>query len=91
MNAIAALDTAGRPRSPATLPGYHTGRAPRNKRREVGMDAWGIRSVVATCLAGGLSNATVVELDGGHAGLVEYPDDFLAALMGSNVSGDTGR
>ena len=25
------LDAAGRPRSPATLPGYHTGRPPRNK------------------------------------------------------------
>ena len=25
------LDAAGRPRSPATLPEFHTGRAPRNK------------------------------------------------------------
>jgi hypothetical protein len=25
------LDAAGRPRSPATLPGYHAGRPPRNK------------------------------------------------------------
>lgn len=33
MDSIAALDAAGRPRSPATLPGYHAGRAPRNKGR----------------------------------------------------------
>lgn len=25
------LDAAGRPRSPATMPGYHAGRPPRNK------------------------------------------------------------
>jgi hypothetical protein len=25
------FDAAGRPRSPATLPGYHAGRTPRNK------------------------------------------------------------
>jgi hypothetical protein len=25
------LDSAGRRRSPATMPGYHTGRSPRNK------------------------------------------------------------
>lgn len=27
----AVLDSAGRRRSPATLPGFHAGRAPRNK------------------------------------------------------------
>jgi len=37
------LDVAGHRRSPATMPGYHRGRPPRNtggKRREVGMDRW---------------------------------------------------
>jgi hypothetical protein len=34
MDAIATLDAAGRQRSPATLPGYHAGRAPRNKGRK---------------------------------------------------------
>ena len=31
MTVSAVLDSAGRRRSPATLPGFHTGRAPRNK------------------------------------------------------------
>jgi hypothetical protein len=31
MSVLSALDAAGRPRSPATLPGYHAGRLPRNK------------------------------------------------------------
>jgi integrase len=31
MNALSALDAAGRRRSPATMPGYHGGRPPRNK------------------------------------------------------------
>jgi pimeloyl-ACP methyl ester carboxylesterase len=35
---------------------------------------------VVDVLAAGLPKATVFELDGGHAGLVEHPEDFLAAL-----------
>jgi hypothetical protein len=31
MPVSAVLDSAGRRRSPATLPGFHAGRAPRNK------------------------------------------------------------
>jgi integrase len=31
MTALSGFDAAGRRRSPATLPGYHAGRAPRNK------------------------------------------------------------
>ena len=31
MTVPVALDSAGRRRSPATLPGFHSGRAPRNK------------------------------------------------------------
>jgi integrase len=31
MTTLFALDAAGRPRSPATMPGYHAGRPPRNK------------------------------------------------------------
>ena len=32
------LDAAGRRRSPATLPGYHAGRPPRNKGRRYPAD-----------------------------------------------------
>jgi hypothetical protein len=31
MTTMSVLDAAGRRRSPATLPGYHAGRPPRNK------------------------------------------------------------
>jgi hypothetical protein len=31
MTVLSALDAAGRRRSPATLPGYHAGRSPRNE------------------------------------------------------------
>jgi hypothetical protein len=31
MPALSSLDAAGRGRSPATVPGYHLGRPPRNK------------------------------------------------------------
>jgi len=31
MIVLSALDSAGRRRSPATMPGYHAGRPPRNK------------------------------------------------------------
>jgi integrase len=31
MTVLSALDSAGRRRSPATMPGYHAGRTPRNK------------------------------------------------------------
>lgn len=37
---------------------------------------------VADVLAAGLPDATVVDLDGGHACLLESPDDFVAALNG---------
>src|ERR1700736_6713836 len=33
MTVSSVLDSAGRRRSPATLPGFHAGRAPRNKGR----------------------------------------------------------
>jgi hypothetical protein len=31
MTTMSVLDAAGRRRSPATMPGYHAGRPPRNK------------------------------------------------------------
>jgi pimeloyl-ACP methyl ester carboxylesterase len=45
-----------------------------------------LRSVV-DILAQGMPDATVVELDGGHACILESPEDFIAAL-GSHVGGD---
>ena len=38
MTVLSVLDAAGRRRSPATLPGYHAGRPPRNKGDGRGRD-----------------------------------------------------
>ena len=41
------LDAAGRPRSPATLPGYHAGRPPRNKGQRYPADPPTVVDIVA--------------------------------------------
>jgi len=41
------LDAAGRPRSPATLPGYHAGRSPRNKGQRYPADPPTVAEIVA--------------------------------------------
>jgi integrase len=41
------LDVAGRPRSPATLPGYHAGRSPRNKAQRCPADPPAVAEIVA--------------------------------------------
>ena len=41
------LDAAGRPRSPATMPGYHSGRPPRNKGIRYPADAPQVEEIVA--------------------------------------------
>ena len=46
MTVSAALDAAGRRRSPATMPGYHAGRPPRNKGR-LSRDPPSVEEIVA--------------------------------------------
>jgi hypothetical protein len=41
------LDPAGRPRSPATVPGFHSGRAPRNKGLRYPPDPPTVEEIVA--------------------------------------------
>ena len=41
------LDAAGRPRSPATMPGFHSGRPPRNKGRRYPADPPTVVEIVA--------------------------------------------
>jgi integrase len=41
------LDAAGRPRSPATMPGYHAGRPPRNKGMRYPADPPRVEEIVA--------------------------------------------
>src|SRR4051812_10610955 len=47
MPALAFLDAAGRRRSPATLPGFHSGRAPRNKGRRYPADPPPVEEIIA--------------------------------------------
>ena len=47
MTVSAVLDSAGRRRSPATLPGYHAGRPPRNKGRLYPADPPSVEEIIA--------------------------------------------
>lgn len=47
MTVLSALDAAGRRRSPATLPGYHAGRPPRNKGLQYPADPPTVDEIVA--------------------------------------------
>src|SRR3954471_1848887 len=47
------LDAAGRRRSPATLPGFHVGRSPRNKGRRYPADPPSIEEIVAVMRTAG--------------------------------------
>jgi site-specific recombinase XerD len=53
MNSQIKLDAAGRPRSPATLPGYNAGRPPRNKGRRYPADPPRVEEIVAVMRAAG--------------------------------------
>lgn len=45
---VTVLDAAGRPRSPATMPGFHAGRPPRNKGQRYPADPPRVEEIVAT-------------------------------------------
>jgi hypothetical protein len=47
MTVLSGLDAAGRRRSPATLPGYHAGRSPRNKGMRYPADPPTVEEIVA--------------------------------------------
>jgi hypothetical protein len=47
MAVLSSLDAAGRRRSPATLPGYHAGRPPRNKGMHYPADPHTVEEIVA--------------------------------------------
>lgn len=47
MTESTVLDSAGRRRSPATMPGYHAGRPPRNKGRRYPADPPTVEEIVA--------------------------------------------
>jgi integrase len=53
MTVNAALDSAGRRRSPATMPGYHAGRPPRNKGLLYPADPPTVQEIVAVMRAAG--------------------------------------
>jgi hypothetical protein len=47
MTVSAVLDAAGRRRSPATMPGYHAGRPPRNKGLRYPADPPTVEEIIA--------------------------------------------
>ena len=47
------LDAAGRRRSPATMPGFHAGRPPRNKGQRYPADPPTVEEIVAVMRAAG--------------------------------------
>ena len=49
------LDAAGRRRSPATMPGFHFGRPPRNKGRRYPADPPKVEEIVAVMRQAGLT------------------------------------
>ncbi len=55
MSSHVVLDSAGRRRSPATLPGYHAGRPPRNKGRSYPADPPRVEETIAVMRQAGES------------------------------------
>src|SRR4051794_21531128 len=55
MTALVLLDAAGRRRSPATLPGYHCGRVPRNKGLRYPADPPPVEEIIAVMRRAGAS------------------------------------
>jgi len=53
MTVSAVLDAAGRRRSPATMPGYHAGRPPRNKGQLYPADPPTVEEIIAVMRAAG--------------------------------------
>jgi hypothetical protein len=53
MESVPLLDCAGRRRSPATLPGYHRGRPPRNKGLRYSADPPTVEEIIAVMRATG--------------------------------------
>ena len=53
MSGLIPLDAAGRRRSPATLPGYHSGRPPRNKGLRYPADPPSVEEIVAVMRCAG--------------------------------------
>jgi hypothetical protein len=53
MESVPLVDCAGRPRSPATLPGYHRGRPPRNKGLRYPPDPPTVEEIIAVMRAAG--------------------------------------
>jgi hypothetical protein len=47
MTVSVVLDAAGRRRSPATMPGYHAGRTPRNKGQLYPADPPAVEEIIA--------------------------------------------
>ena len=59
MSVFQDLDRAGRRRSPATMPGYHTGRPPANKGRRYPADPPRVEEIVAVMRQAGETTTAI--------------------------------
>ena len=57
MEAVALIDAGGRGRSPATMPGFHRGRPPRNKGLRYPADPPTVEEIVAVMRQAGLASS----------------------------------
>ncbi len=59
MSALQDLDRAGRRRSPAAMPGYHSGRAPANKGRRYPADPPRVEEIIAVMREAGETSTAI--------------------------------
>ena len=71
MSTYELLDTAGRRRSPATLPGLHAVRAPRNKGRRYPADPPPVEEIIAVMRRAGVGDLAAARMERSGARHVE--------------------
>ncbi len=77
MTVSAVLDSAGRRRSPATLPGFHAGRSPRNKGMCYPADPPTVEEIIAVMRNAG---------DNRHGELGQYGHTIVVASTACEVA-----
>ena len=95
MDPVTQLDVAGRRRSPATLPGYHTGRAPRNMGRTYPADPPRVEGVVAVMRQAGEAfessdphdTIRTMAVTGSYSAIVNASVEILKAAAGNRLIG----
>jgi integrase len=85
------LDTAGHRRSPATMPGYHRGRPPRNKGEQYPADPPTVEEIVAVMRTIGGPRRRPATAGTGRAALARRPQDQRSARAAGERLGSRSR